>query len=63
MTDEGGLASLRGLRQELLALEQSQLRNIDRLWADLEAHVQDFRQLLDKPSKNEASRKELLSGT
>ncbi len=62
MEDPGGLADLQGLHQDLLALEASRLRNVDRLWADLEAHVSEFKQLLDKPAKNETSRKALLAG-
>ena len=63
MTDQGGLEGLRGLHQDLIALSESQLRNVDRLWAELDARVDEFRRLLDKPQKNEASRKTLLSGT
>lgn len=53
---------LRGIHQDLLALEASRLRNIDRLWADLEARIDEFKQLLNKAPKNDASRKSLLSG-
>ncbi|CAF9928707.1 MAG: hypothetical protein ALECFALPRED_004119 [Alectoria fallacina] len=60
MEEPGGLVGLRDLHQDLLALEASRFRNVERLWADLEAHVNEFRQLLDKPAKNEKSRK-LLS--
>lgn len=59
---EEGLIGLQGLHQDLQGLEEGQLRNIDRLWANLEARVGEFRQLLDKPPKNDASRKTLLSG-
>jgi len=62
MADHEGLAGLRGLHQDLLALEESRLRNIDRLWAELEARINEFRELLDKPAKNDASRKTLQSG-
>ena len=62
MEDPGGLAGLRGLHHDLLALETSQLANVERLWADLEARVSEFRTLLDKPAKNEKSRKALSSG-
>lgn len=62
MDDPGGLTGLRGLHDDLLALEASRLGNIERLWADLEARVNEFRQLLDKPGKNEESRKALSSG-
>lgn len=62
MEDPGGLVGLQGLHQDLLALESSRLRNVERLWADLEARVHEFRQLLDKPPKTEISRKALLPG-
>ena len=62
MEDSGGLAGLRGLHQDLLALETSQLANVERLWADLEARVTEFRTLLDKQAKNEKSRKALALG-
>lgn len=62
MTEQEGLAGLRGLQQDLIALDESRLRNVDRLWADLESRIEEFRNLLDKPSKNESSRKKILSG-
>ncbi len=62
MGDPGGLVGLRGLHDDLLALEASRLSNIERLWADLEARVNEFRQLLDKPAKNATSRNALLQG-
>ncbi len=61
--DEEGLVGLQGLHQDLVDLDQGhRMRNIDRLWACLETRVTEFRQLLDKPPKNEYSRKALLSG-
>jgi nuclear pore complex protein Nup205 len=62
MIDPDSLESLRGLHQDLLALEKSQLLIIERLWADLELRIDDFKKLLDKSSKNEKSRKALLLG-
>ena len=62
MEDPGGLAGLRALHHDLLTLETSQLANVERLWADLEARVSEFRTLLDKPAKNEKSRKALSLG-
>ena len=62
MEEIGGLVGLRDLHQDLLALEASRFRNVERLWADLEARVNEFRQLLDKPAKNEKSRKLLSLG-
>ena len=61
--NDDSFTGLRDLHQDLLDLEQGHLRNIDRLWGDLEARLDELRQLLDKPSKNEGSRKSLLSGT
>lgn len=63
MTDRNILDGLRGLHQDLVALEESQLRNIERLWAELEARVVEFRNLLDKAPKKDSSRKALNSGT
>lgn len=61
-THDSWEGSLQYVHRDLILLTQSQLRNIDRLWAELDSHVNEFKQLLDKPSKNEGSRKELLSG-
>lgn len=62
MAESEAIDGLRGLQQDLIALEESRLRNVERLWVDLEARVQEFRNLLDKPPKNESSRKQVLSG-
>ena len=63
MTEQEALEGLRGLQQDLIALEESRLRNVQRLWVDLEVRIEEFRDLLDKPLKNESSRKKVLSGT
>ncbi|KAL9099004.1 MAG: hypothetical protein Q9163_005433 [Psora crenata] len=63
MADNDDIEGLRGLHEDLIALSKSQLRNVDRLWTELDARVDEFRRLLDKPKKNEASRKTLFSGT
>ena len=63
MTEPDSLEGLRGLQQDLSALDESRLRNIDRLWASLEARIEEFRTLLDKPGKNESSRRKVLSGS
>lgn len=62
MSDRNDVEGLRGLHQDLVALDESQLRNVDRLLAELEARVGDFKKLLDKSPKNEKSRNTLLSG-
>ncbi|KAL5343111.1 nucleoporin Nup186/Nup192/Nup205 [Aspergillus crustosus] len=55
--------SLRGLFQDLSALSDSSLTNIDRLQIALDAHIHEFRNLLDKPTKSNESRQSVLSGT
>lgn len=62
MSDRNDLEGLRGLHQDLVALDESQLRNVDRLLTELEARVDDFKKLLDKSPKNEKSRNIILSG-
>lgn len=62
MEAEGGLESLRALHQDLIALEDGQLRNIDKLCNELKAHVEAFKNLLDRPTKSDTSRKKLESG-
>ncbi|OAX85515.1 hypothetical protein ACJ72_00104 [Emergomyces africanus] len=61
---DGGdeLDGLRGLYQDLSALSRSALPNVERLVFELEATVQDFRKLLDKPPKKNESRQSVLSG-
>ncbi|RDW63036.1 nuclear pore complex Nup192/Nup205 family protein [Aspergillus mulundensis] len=56
------LDGLRGLYQDLSALSDSSLVNIDRLRVELETHIHDFRSLLDKPTKSNGSRMTVLSG-
>ncbi|KAJ5945720.1 hypothetical protein N7454_002559 [Penicillium verhagenii] len=56
------LAGLRGLYQDLSAISDSSLGNIDRLVYELHAHIEDFRKLLEKPTKNNTSRQQVLSG-
>ena len=62
MEGDDSLERLRGLHQDLIALGESRLRNIEKLWTDLEAHIDDFRKLLDKKGKDDKSRKALQSG-
>ncbi|KAI4258556.1 MAG: hypothetical protein LQ352_001191 [Teloschistes flavicans] len=63
MDAQGELASMRALHQDLVALEDTQLRNIDKLLDEIRAHVQAFRKLLDRPPKSDTSRKQIKSGT
>ena len=62
MQSSDSLEGLQGLHQDLIALSKSQLHNIDRVWAELDARLDEFRRLLDKTSKHESSRKKLFSG-
>jgi nuclear pore complex protein Nup205 len=62
MESAENLVGLRGLFQDLSALPDPSFGNIDRLRVELEAHIHDFRDLLDKPTKNNGSRQTVLSG-
>ena len=62
MTEEEQSQDFQGIHQDLIAISKAQLRNVDRLWSELDAHVDEFKLLLDKPAKNESSRKTLLTG-
>lgn len=62
MTESDSLGGLRGLHQDLLALAEARLSNVDRLWVELESRIEEFRSLLDKPPKAERSRQNLLAG-
>jgi nuclear pore complex protein Nup205 len=56
------LQRLQGLHQDLVEFSESRLANVERLWLELEASIEDFRKLLDKPPKSNASRESLASG-
>jgi hypothetical protein len=62
MSEVGSLESLQALYTDLLALSESRLSNLDRLGAQLDAHIQDFKNLLDKKSRNDQSRRSLATG-
>ncbi|EZG11249.1 hypothetical protein H106_00024 [Trichophyton rubrum CBS 735.88] len=62
MEGDESSSNLRGLYQDLSALSRFALPNAERLVAELEATLEDFRRLLDKPAKNNDSRKTVLSG-
>jgi nuclear pore complex protein Nup205 len=62
MDDCDILGDLRGLYHDLDAISRASIPNIDRLRIELEAHIQDFRKLLDKPPKNNTSRQAVVSG-
>jgi nuclear pore complex protein Nup205 len=56
------LGGLRGLYQDLSTISEASIPNIERLCMELEAHLDDFRKLLNKAPKNNASRQAVLSG-
>jgi nuclear pore complex protein Nup205 len=56
------LEGLESLHRDLLALSESRLVNVDRLWAQLEARIDEFRHLLEKAPRNEQSRRSLATG-
>lgn len=63
MADLTSLESLQALYSDLLALSESRLSSLERLGAQLDAHVKDFQNLLDKNARNEQSRQSLSKGT
>jgi nuclear pore complex protein Nup205 len=62
MTDQNSLQSLQALYADLLALSEARLTSLERLGNQLDAHVKDFRSLLDKKVRNEQSRQTLATG-
>lgn len=54
--------ALRGLNDDLNHVSTLSVFNIERLRAELEAHIEDFRKLVDKPTKNNTSRQAVLAG-
>lgn len=62
MTEPTSLESLQALHADLLALSETRLVHIERLGIQLEAHIKDFRGLLDKKPRNEQSRQRLATG-
>lgn len=63
MAELGSLESLQALYADLVALSETRLSSIERLAAELDAHRRDFKNLLDKKSRNEQSRRSLGTGT
>lgn len=56
------LESLQALYADLLAFSEHRLSSIERLGAQLDMHMKDFQNLLDKKARNETSRKKLATG-
>jgi len=63
MATDGNLEALQGLHRDLLALSENRLIAIERLLLELEARLDEFRNLLDKKVKNDTSRQKLSKGT
>lgn len=63
MAEVTSLESLQALHTDLVALTESRLLNVERLGIQLEAHIQDFKALLDRKFRNEQSRQKLATGT
>ncbi|KAE8442005.1 hypothetical protein EG329_003941 [Mollisiaceae sp. DMI_Dod_QoI] len=62
MADPNSLESLQALYADLLALSEARLTSLERLGIQLDAHVKDFQNLLDKKVRNEESRQTLATG-
>ena len=56
------VAAIVALQQDLQAVSESRLLRVERLCADLDAHIEAFKHLLDHKPKNEISRSDLKCG-
>lgn len=56
------LGDLKGWHQDLLSFSDEQIANVERLLGDLERHIEAFKDLLDKPVRNNQSRTTVSSG-
>ena len=62
MADEDGLLALQGLHNDLIAFSDNRLQDIERLVNELDSRVEEFRALLDKNGKTDASRRQVQTG-
>lgn len=62
MDEDDTLTRLQGLQADLVAISESRLANVNRLWVELEGSIADFRKLLDQQHKNDKSRQALKLG-
>lgn len=62
MAEEDGLLALQGLHSDLVAFSENRLQDIERLVNELDSRIEEFRALLDKKGKADASRKQLQDG-
>jgi hypothetical protein len=56
------LEALEALHHDLQALRENRLVSIDRLSGELEAHIEEFKALLDHKKRNNESRKKIAEG-
>ncbi len=62
MAELHSLEGLESLYADLVALSENKLSSLERLGVGLDAHLGDFKNLLDKKPRNEQSRKSLANG-
>lgn len=62
MAEEDGLVALQGFHSDLVAFSENRLQDIERLVNELDGRIEEFRALLDKKGKADASRKLLQDG-
>lgn len=62
MEGEDKVETIIALQQDLVALSEGQLPNVDKLCADLEAQLTAFQKLLDKKPRSEKSRAAINTG-
>jgi hypothetical protein len=62
MGDKYDISGLKSLHRDLLALSESQLPNLERLWVELEDRLGELKKLLDKPPKDAKHRQLVSSG-
>ncbi|KAL1302377.1 hypothetical protein AAFC00_002780 [Neodothiora populina] len=63
MEEDDTLTMLQGLQADLVAFSEARLANLERLWAELEGSISDFRKLLEKQQRNDKSRQALKGNT
>ncbi|KAI9775555.1 MAG: hypothetical protein M1839_001033 [Geoglossum umbratile] len=62
MVDKYDISGLQGLHRDLLALSESRLPNLERLWQELGNQLEELKKLLDKPPKSAQHRQIVSSG-
>lgn len=63
MAEASSLEGLQSLHRDIVALCENRLPHLERLWIQLQDRIEEFRKLLDKPPRNEASRQSLATGS